>query len=403
MSSPDSDPTRPRIARTRAATALADFLRTEAAGGVVLLVAAVIALVWANGPFGSSYADVWGTYLTIGIDPWVISEDLQHWVNDGLMAIFFFVVALEIKRELVVGELRDVRAASLPALAAMGGMVVPAVIFLAVAGTGELAQGWGIPMATDIAFVVGALALLGSRAPAGLKLFLLTLAIVDDLGVIVVIALFYSDGIALGWLAGGAAALVAVAALRRHVRQPLAYIPLALIVWVCALESGVHATVAGVALGLLTPARPVDGRAVLEDLEHTLHPWSSFLVVPVFALANVGIELSTDVVGSALGGRLAWAVMLGLVVGKSVGIAGFTAAGLRLGAGRLPGGVRFGHVVGGAVLAGVGFTVSLFVADLAFDAPDLVAQAKIGILLGSVVAGGGGAAILLAVRRRGPT
>jgi NhaA family Na+:H+ antiporter len=259
-------------------------------------------------------------------------------------------------------------------------------------------------MATDIAFVVGVLALLGSRVPPGLKLFLLTLAIVDDLGAIAVIAVFYSEGIDAAWLAGaGASLLLVVVARRLGLRSPLAYVPLALAAWVCTLESGVHATVAGVGLGLLTPARPFRGQPVLENLEHRLHPWSSFLIVPVFALANAGVDLGSGAVRSALGGRTAWAVIVGLLVGKTLGIAAFAALGLRLRAGRLPAEVRLGHIVGAGALAGIGFTVSLFVANLAFDTPDLIADAKIGILAASVLAGTLGTTVLLMLRRHPAT
>jgi NhaA family Na+:H+ antiporter len=230
------------------------------------------------------------------------------------------------------------------------------------------------------------------------------LAIVDDLGAIAVIAVFYSEGIDAAWLAGaGAFLLLVVAACRLGVRSPLAYVPLALAAWVCTLESGVHATVAGVGLGLLTPARPVRGRPVLENLEHRLHPWSSFVIVPVFALANAGVDLGSGAVGSALGGRLAWAVIVGLLVGKTFGIAVFAALGLRLRAGRLPAEVRLGHIVGAGALAGIGFTVSLFVTGLAFETPDLIADAKIGILAASVLAGALGTIVLLTLRRHPAT
>ena len=317
------------------------------------------------------------------------------------MAVFFFVIGLEIKRELDTGELRDPRAATLPALAAVGGMVVPAVLYVALAGGGEAGRGWGIPMATDIAFVLGVLAVLGRRVPSRLKLFLLTLAIIDDIGAIVVIAVFYSGGVHLGWLASAALAFIGVWLLRvGGVSRPIAYLPLAVVAWVCTLESGVHATIAGVALGLLTPARPVAGRAVLTDLEHRLHPWSSFLVVPVFALANAGVALGADQVGEAAASTVSWAVVVGLVVGKTVGVAGMTAIAVRLRIARLPQGLTARHVVGGGTLAGVGFTVSLFVTGLAFDSTDLIDQAKVGILVASVVAGALGTAVLVIGPRR---
>jgi Na+:H+ antiporter, NhaA family len=275
----------------RVLSPVTDFLRTEAGGGVVLLAATVAALGWANSPWAEGYDGFWHRSLTIGSGSWAVREDLQHWVNDGLMVVFFFLIGLEIKRELVVGELRDPRTASLPVLAAVGGMALPAAVFLAVVGAGEASRGWAIPMATDIAFVVGVLALLGPRVPAGLKVFLLTLAIVDDIGAIAVIALFYSSGLSGLWLAATVATLASIVFVRRvGVARPIAYVPFALVAWYCTYRVGVHPTIAGVALGLLTPARPVDGREVLGHLEHRLHPWSSYVVIPVFALANAGVS-----------------------------------------------------------------------------------------------------------------
>ena len=261
--------------------ALREFLHDEAAGGVVLLLAAAVALVWANSGAADSYVEFWHHVLTLGRGSWAVSEDLQHWVNDGLMVIFFFVVGLEIKRELVVGELRRPRAAALPALAAVGGVLLPAVLYLLIAPGGDAARGWGIPMATDIAFAVGILALLGRAASSGAKLLLLSIAIVDDLIAILVIAIFYSDSISWGWLAVAAGGLLVVVAMRSFVASPWPYVVPAFVVWLGMLESGIHPTLAGVLLGLLTPARPVRGRHVLEQLEHRLHPISAFVVVPV--------------------------------------------------------------------------------------------------------------------------
>ncbi len=378
---------------------LAAFLRTEAGGGVLLLVATVVALGWANSPWSAAYFELWHTEVQLGPDGWGIREDLQHWVNDALMALFFFLIGLEIKREASVGELREVKAAMLPALGALGGMVVPAVLFVLLAGGGEATQGWGIPMATDIAFAVGVLALLGDRVPGGIKVFLLTLAIIDDIGAIAVIALFYSGGVAVPWLVGAAACLAAVVGWRGlGFSAPLAYVPLGIVAWYCTYRAGVHPTIAGVALGLLTPAHPVDGRPVLEDLEHRLHPWSSFLVVPVFALANAGVDMGDGALGRALSSRVALAVFVGLVVGKILGISAFVLGGRRLGVGQLPGGVHGGHVVGTGALGGIGFTVALFVTGLAFTDAALRDEAKIGILVGSVVAGVAGATLLAALR-----
>jgi NhaA family Na+:H+ antiporter len=370
-----------------AGRALLEFLRTETGGGVVLLAAAVAALVWANSPWQGAYHDLWHRELVVGPGEWAIRESLVHWVNDGLMAVFFFVVGLEIKRELVCGELRDRRAAALPALAAVGGMVVPVALFRLVAGGGEAGGGWGIPMATDIAFAVGVLAVLGRRVPAGLKLFVLTLAIVDDIGAIAVIALFYAAGVEVAWLAGAAALLAAVAVVRRlGVATPLAYAPFAVAAWYCTYRSGIHPTIAGVSLGLLTPARPVGGRPVLEHLEERLHPWSSYLVIPLFALANAGVALDRHALGEAVGSRLTWAVVVGLVIGKLVGITGSAVIGARTGLGHLPEGVESGHLLGAGSVGGIGFTVSLFIAGLAFADEALQAQAKTGILTGSLLA-----------------
>ena len=375
---------------------LTEFLRTEAGGGVLLVAATVAALTWANSPWADGYHDFWHTGLSIGSGSWAVREDLQHWVNDALMVVFFFLIGLEIKRELVVGELKDPRAASLPVLAAVGGMVVPAVLFLVLADGGEAARGWAIPMATDIAFVVGILALLGRRAPSGLKIFLLTLAIVDDIGAIAVIAVFYSTGLSGLWLAAAVATLAAVVLVRRFgLSRPIAYVPLGLLAWYCTYRAGIHPTIAGVALGLLTPARPIGGRKVLEHLEHRLHPWSSYGVIPLFALANAGVSLGDGALRTALSSRLTWAIALGLVIGKMLGITGVTWAARRARAGRLPSGVGMSHVVGGSALGGIGFTVSLFITGLAFTSPTLQAQAKIGILAGSLLAALVGVTILL--------
>ena len=375
--------------------AVLEFLKTEGGGGVVLLVASAAALAWANSPWQDTYHDLWHHEIRIGPSSWALENSLQHWINDGLMALFFFVVGLEIKRELVRGELQEPHTAALPVIAAIGGMVVPVVLFRAMAGDGEAARGWGIPMATDIAFAVGVLALLGRRAPRGLKVFLLTLAIVDDIGAILVIALFYTIHFGAGWLLGAIGTLAVVVVARPlGVNHPAAYIPLAVVAWYCTYRSGIHPTIAAVALGLLTPAGPVGGRPVLEALEHRLHPWSSYFVIPLFALANAGVALSGDAVGDAAGGRLTWAIVVGLVVGKLTGIAGAAFIGARVGLGRLPAEVGGVHIIGAGAVGGIGFTVSLFIAGLAFSTEALEAQAKIGILVGSLLAAMLGAAIL---------
>ncbi len=407
------------------------FLDTEAAGGILLLTATVVALVWANSPWKAGYEALFATSIGLSIGDFELREDLTHWINDALMALFFFVVGLEIKREWVAGELRDRRAAALPVVAAVGGMVVPALLYLAVNAGGKGAGGWGIPMATDIAFALGVVAVLGRRVPASLKLFLLTLAIVDDIGAIVVIAVVYSGAIALSWLAGAVAVVAAVVVLRRaHVTSHVVYIGLGVGLWLCVFESGVHATIAGVVMGLLTPARPfqadleaeeivdtLEDRSDLsaddvrrvsflirasvpltERLEVALHPWTSYLVIPLFALANAGVRLEADSLTSP--GPVALGVVIGLVVGKTVGVAGAAWLATRLGVANLPSGTTWVQVVGVAALAGIGFTVSLFVAGLAFDAGDVRDEAKVGILVASVIAAAIGSAILVLASKR---
>jgi NhaA family Na+:H+ antiporter len=394
-----TNPLRPRLPDP-----LTEFLHEEAAGGIVLLLAAITALVWVNSPVGATYESLWHSELTFGVGDFSITEDLRHWVNDALMALFFFVVGLEIKRELVTGELQSLRAASLPVLAAFGGALLPAVIFLLIVGSGEAATGWGIPMATDIAFAVGVLALLGSRISSGTKLFLLTVAIVDDVLAISVIAVFYSDDVSLTWLLAALAGVMVVLAMRRAgVATPLAYVPVGLFVWLATFESGVHATIAGVALGLLTPARPINGRRVLEELEHRLHPVTSFGIVPLFALANAGVVLGGSRLVDAAGSSLTWAIVTGLVVGKLFGIAGATFVGLRLRAGVLPTGVGAREVWGVAALGGIGFTVSLFISQLAYTDEALVDTAKVGIFAASIISGVLGALVLWRSTRNAAT
>ena len=378
---------------------LPDFLRAETAGGIVLFVATLAALVWANGPGAETYQRLWQIRVTAPLGPLARTEDLRHWMNEGLMALFFFVVGLEIKRELVIGELSSTRKAALPVIAAFAGVVTPAAIFLAIVGGGPAARGWGIPIATDIAFAVGVLAL-SRRVCGGVKLFLLSVAVVDDVIAIMVIALFYSAPIAWGWLAIGTAGLVLVTIMRRlgvHAVWP--YVPVGLIVWLATHESGVHATIAGVALALLVPARPFRGRDVLGELEHRLHPVSAFVVIPLFAVANAGVDLRGGVLADAMGSSLTWAVVVGLFAGKIIGISGATVLAVRTGLARTPDGMRLGDVWGVAALAGIGFTVSLFIAGLAFDSVHLIGQAKVGIFIGSLASAVIGTA-LLSVRCR---
>jgi Na+:H+ antiporter, NhaA family len=364
-----------------------DFVSVEALGAIGLLLAAVVALVWANSPWSDSYASMWSYDLTFAPDPWSITHSLRDWINEGLMTVFFFVVGVEIKREFVEGELRDGARARLPVAAALGGMIVPALIYFAWNPTGSASRGWGIPMATDLAFALGLLALLGPRIPRGLKLFLLTLAIVDDIGAIVVIAIFYAEDVEVSWMLAGMGVLVALIALSR-LRVPLqvVYVPAAFaVLWFCTVKAGLSAALIGAVLGFIIPARSQDERHVLHQVEAPAHLIASFVIVPLFALANAGVALDSDALSAAASSPITWGVVSGLVVGKTVGVVGVTLAGRRVGIGRLPGDVRRRQVFGIGAAAGIGFTVSLFVAELAFDGGALD-EAKVGILFGSLLA-----------------
>jgi NhaA family Na+:H+ antiporter len=391
-----------------------EFMDVEAAGGVVLLIATIASLICANTPIGDNIANFWAEEVSIvEVGNFQLHESLGEWINDGLMALFFFVVGLEIKIELVTGELRDPRRAALPAIAAIGGMVVPAGIYLLLNSGGAGADGWGIPMATDIAFAVGVLALLGSRIPSPLKVFLLTLAIVDDIGAIMVIAIFYTEDISWGWLLASVAGMGVVVGLRlMRVWYIPIYVVIGIFIWMAMLESGIHATIAGVVLGLLTPAMPLRPRptevsldptsswdtirstlfdakesvSVAERLEHAIHPWTAFVVLPLFAFANAGIEISRDSLSEAASSPVTIGIVLGLVIGKPVGIVLAAWIADVTGIGNRPAGVTWRHITGAGLLAGIGFTVSLFVTGLAFTDPIIVDDAKIGVLVASVVA-----------------
>ena len=370
--------------RRRRARALREFLDTEVAGAVVLLVAVVVALVWANSSLSSSYSDLWHTELSVSVG-WGLDMSMHQVVNDGLMTVFFFVVGLEIKRELVDGELSDPRTAAVPVAAAIGGMVVPALLFVAINASTGTTRGWGIPMATDIAFALGVLAVAGSRLASGAKLFLLTSAVVDDIGAIVVIAVVYSTSISPGALLGAAVVIGMVLLARATgVQSLVVYVLLGVLLWDAMFESGVHATIAGVVLGLITPARGPD--SVAERLEHRLHPLSSFVIVPLFALANAGVRLDVGSLSEPAPRAVALGVVVGLVIGKTVGISAATAIAVKTRIGRLPDGVGAGEVIGMAMVAGIGFTVSLFVTELAFDDPAIRDAAKTAVLVASVVA-----------------
>jgi len=368
------------------------FVATEAASGIVLLAATIFAIAWANSEWDGAYRDLWTAH--VGFDtPWVsLRAELVHAVNDGLMAIFFFLVGLEIKRELLEGELASRQKAALPVAAALGGMVVPALIYAAWNAGGDGRHGWGIPMATDIAFALGVLALLGKRAPFALKVFLLALAIVDDLGAIAVIAVFYTESlslVALGWAVVVVALILA--AQRTGIRAIPVYVVLGGLLWLAIWKSGIHATIAGVALAALAPlhlpAGDPDDEPPLDRVERLLHPWVSFLIVPIFALANAGIPLSGDAISDAGSSAVTAGVALGLIVGKPIGIVLFAWLATRLRLGVMPEGIDFLHIVGVGLLAGIGFTVSLFVTSLAFDSVALQEQAKIGILAASALSG----------------
>lgn len=370
------------------------FLGHEAAGGLLLLAAAVIALAWANSPLSASYETLWAIEVSVGTGPVTVTDDLRHWVNGALMVFFFFVVGLEIKWELVEGGLRQARAAWLPTAAAAGGVVLPVAVFLLIAGA-DGRRGWGIPMATDIAFAVGVLAILGRKVSAGARLFLLSLAIIDDIIAIIVIAVFYTADVKAVWLVLAAATVIPILLMRwLGVRAIWPYAIPALAMWWALSHSGVHATVAGVVLAFLTPVGRFRGRAVADLLQKRLHPVTAFAVVPIFALANAGVDLRGGVLADAAVSRTTWAIALALVAGKTFGIALATFAMLRSRLGTLPNGMSASEIWGVSALAGIGFTVSLFIADLAYVSPDLIDHAKLGILAGSLTAGAVGAALL---------
>lgn len=418
----------------RILTPFEEFIHRQTTSGLLLMVTTVIALVLANGPLADLYQRVVHLPLGISLGDFALEKTLHHWVNDGLMALFFFVVGMELKREMLVGELADLRAAALPIFAAIGGMVVPALIYLAFNSGGPAARGWGIPMATDIAFAVGVLAILASRVPKALITFLVALAIVDDLGAVLVIALFYTEELAIGWLAA-AAAMVAVLTLFNlgGIRRPIPYFCVAVLLWYCLLKSGVHATLAGVIGAFTVPARPrydpvafsahlkrmvarfdasyrpgssiltndelravvqamdnsvIAMQAPLQRLEHIWHLPVAFLVIPVFALFNAGIPLELGGAEELFAQPVALGVTAGLVLGKFVGITGASWLALRLGLAQLPTDTRFVQVAAVSFLGGIGFTMSIFIAELGFaEQPQLLLMAKTGILAASVISG----------------
>lgn len=378
------------------------LLAGDAAAGILLIATAVAAMLAANSALAATYHQVF--HGTLPFTPIPKLDTLHLWINDGLMAVFFFVVGLEVKRELVAGQLATPAQRRLPMLAAVGGMAVPAAVFLLIAGSdAELVRGWAIPAATDIAFAMGVLGLLGSRVPPSLRLFLLTVAIVDDIGAVLIIALFYTASLKTMWLVAAVAVLAAMIALNRfHIGRLWPYMVLTGVLWVCVLHSGVHATVAGVVAACTIPLRSRTGEPLLESLEHALVPWSAFLVVPVFGFANAGVNLA----GIGVAGLLAplpLAIAAGLVIGKQVGIFAAVAAADRSGFAKRPAGASWVQIWGVAVLCGIGFTMSLFIGELAFPGDRLlVDEAKIGILAGSLVSAVLGYTVLRLAARPAP-
>jgi len=365
---------------------LQQFLKLESAGGVVLCAAAAMALMLANSPLETFYIQFLDLPLAIQIGGLAIAKPLLLWVNDGLMASFFMLVGLEVKREVVEGELSRVSDAALPAIAALGGMAGPALVYLACNwGDAEALRGWAIPTATDIAFALGVLALVGPRAPASLKVFLLALAIIDDLGAIIIIAAFYTAELSLVALTLAGVGVIALVALNLSgVSHRAAYMLAGVFIWVCVLKSGIHATLAGVIVGLAMPLRAVDGSSPSRDLEHDLHPWVAFGVLPVFAFANAGVGLA-DISPGELLHPIKVGIGLGLLVGKQVGVIGSIWAATRIGVGTLPEGTDWLQLYGLALLTGIGFTMSLFIGTLAFPVEAYDLDVRIAVLLASLI------------------
>jgi Na+/H+ antiporter NhaA len=398
---------------------LRDFMRTESMSAGMLVAAALVALVWANSPWSQSYVDLWHTELSVRFGDGGLSMDLHHWINDGLMVVFFFVIGLEVRKEFAIGELTDRSRVVVPLVAGIAGMLLPAAIFLGLNSSGEESAGWGAVIGTDTAFLLGVMALVGPAVSTQLRIFLLTLTVIDDIVAVSVIGVVYSDDLSLGALAVAAACLAVLVALDRYgVWQAAPYVLVVFVLWIATLESGVHASIAGMVSGLLVPAldprrsdveeaartfrafrqSPMPGvqraarrsltRAISvnERLQEALHTPTSHVVVPVFALANAGVDLRGGVLGDALASSVMWGIVLGLVVGKTVGIFAGAWLSVRLGWGRLPQGVGLGHTLAGGALSGIGFTVSLLIISLAFESTRLQDQARVGVLFSAVLA-----------------
>ena len=379
------------------------FVHHEAAGGLALMAAALAALVASNSPLAWLYDGFLDTAVGVRVGPLAIDKPLLLWINDGLMAVFFFLVGMEIKRELLRGELSTVGQAALPVLAAAGGMAVPAAIYAAInAGDPAALRGWAIPTATDIAFSVGVLALLGSRVPASLKIFLLALAIIDDLGAIVIIALFYTEHLSWSMLAPAAVGAGILWVLNaRGVTRPAPYILTGIFIWVCVLKSGVHATLAGVVVALAIPLKPgtPEQASLLEQLEESLHPWVAFAVLPLFAFANAGVSLQGLSLAKLLE-PVPLGIAAGLFPGKMIGILGATWLAVSAGLAQKPAGATWAQIAGLAVLGGIGFTMSLFIGMLAFPDPAHAGQLRLGVLAGSLLSAVVGYLVLRVVSAR---
>jgi NhaA family Na+:H+ antiporter len=371
----------------RVSGALKDFLKQESAGGIVLIAAAALALIVANSPLAPAYFNTLGTKLNLSYGAFSIDKPLLLWINDGLMAVFFFLIGLEVKREIISGELSSWNKASLPLAAAIGGMAIPALVFVAF-NLDEPANigGWAIPAATDIAFALGILSLLGPRVPVAMKALLLAIAVIDDIGAITVIALFYSGEIKVDMLIGAAVCLSALIAVNRmRIASGMPYVLLTVIMWVFVLKSGVHATLAGVAAGMTIPMVARDGTNLLYEMEHSLHKWVAFLVIPIFGFANAGVTI-IGLSPAALLEPLPLGIALGLLIGKQIGIVGMAFIAVKAGIATLPEGIGWRKIHGLSLLAGIGFTMSLFIGGLAFADPAQVDAVKVGVLAGSLIA-----------------
>lgn len=371
----------------RVSAALRDFLKQESAGGIVLIAAAALALLIANSPLADAYFGTLSTKLNVSFGDFAINKSLLLWINDGLMAIFFFLIGLEVKREILTGQLSSWDKASLPLVAAVGGMAIPALVFVGLNwNSPESINGWAIPAATDIAFALGILSLLGPRVPVAMKALLLAIAVIDDIGAITVIALFYTSEIDVAMLGAGGAMLALLFILGRlRISSSIPYVLLTVIMWVFVLKSGVHATLAGVTAAMMVPIAARNGSHLLEHMEHGLHKWVAFVIIPIFGFANAGVSL-IGLSPADLLQPLPLGIALGLLIGKQVGIVGFAWIAVKAGIAKLPEGVGWRKIHGLSLLAAIGFTMSLFIGNLAFTDPALIDAVKLGVLSGSLVA-----------------